>query len=204
MNKEDIINKVTSDIFYNNYCEMKCNYRDIHKDLYQFIILSLLEMKEKKLKAINKGNLKGYVCRMIWLNATSKTAPFYKEYLQQNDIPIDMFDKEYKDEQIPKHHDSYVNHCKENHADCLLSLEYEKQHEEYCRRLEIFITKEEQNFKKKGYAVLNVELLKLNVSGVSLRKIAKGSGIPYPSIRYTIKRLIDRINEDITSYPEGT
>ena len=80
MTRNEIIEQVSKESIYIDYCKRVCGGRDIYKDLFQFIILSLMEIEEEKLIGINeRGKLKGYIVRMIYINANSKTSPFYRE-----------------------------------------------------------------------------------------------------------------------------
>ena len=178
MNKEFIIKEITEDVQYKQYCDNFSN----SDDLYQFVILSLLEMKEERLIAINKGNQKNYIKRMIWLNATSKTSPFFK--LMGYNHELNLYDE---------------NKCTAQ-DDCLLSQEYEKTHEENYNKLEKFINKEVEKLESEGKEPLALKLFYLNANGKSLHKLAKESGVPYPTIRYTIKQLTKRMNEVIINH----
>ena len=179
--KKQIIAEIALSPFYTHYCKTLCERnglsKDDSKDLVQSVILGLLEMDEDKFMKIVKENLKGYVCRILWLNATSKTAPYRWN----------------KDKRTIELMDSHSN----------IPEEDEENKEFIIKIAKDFFDKEEEDSKKKGQTAWNIKVLKLYIELGSYRKVAKELDINYQTARHIVLDLIKRINEDISNYRQS-
>ena len=168
-----LISKITSDRYFIDYCYKLTGGKDIYKDLYQFILLALLEMPKDKQEAIANGNYKNYVTRMIWLNWKSDTAPFRKLYIfKEEDL-----DQDIKEE--------------------IEDIQYS---EDSLQIIDEVLREEIDYHHKKKTFPWNVELFKMYVDVGSYHEMARKINIPYATVRYNINDLIVRINERIANH----
>lgn len=80
MDRISIVEEFSKDPKYMEYCKKVCTIGDLHKDLYQYVALYLLEMNEEKLIKLHaSGGLRMYVARIIYINAYDKTRPFLRQ-----------------------------------------------------------------------------------------------------------------------------
>lgn len=92
--KHKIVKELSSDPYYMELCYRYCNGHELWRDLYQFIFLTLLEMKDEDFFLIR--NHKKYITRMVWLNWVSANSPFRRVYdfttisLEENLIEADV------------------------------------------------------------------------------------------------------------------
>ena len=172
--KKEIIDKVANDKHYLNYCKRLCRGRDVYNDLYQYVMLYLLEMDEDKLINISKGNLKGYIERIIWVNAYYKTTPFHKKHA------LISCDNEFR-------------------ADDLVD-DSESNSEEIHNRLigAIDQTIKEEEERDNGHS-WDVELFKIWMKEGSASATARATSIPYHTVRININQIIEKINENLNS-----
>jgi len=171
MTKEKIIEDICNNKYYNNYCHKITNYNKLSGDLYQHVILQFIMMPEEKVIHLYGQNLKGYLCRMFWLNWHSKLAPFWREYKYDfDDISIDVADNNVNEEQ------EIIIH---------IANEVLKEEEEKCS--------------KRGQYHWNVELFNLYVEDGNYRELARKLDIPYPTVRYNINEIKTKINERIAN-----
>lgn len=179
--KNQIIAEIALNPFYTHYNKVLCARNGLSKedskDLFQSVIIGLLEMDEDKFLKISNENLKGYVCRILWLNATSKTAPF-RFNNSSNTVELN---------------DSHSNIAEE-----------ESEEKEFIIKIaKDFFKKEDIEYKKKGQKAWNVEVLKLYADLGSYRKVAKELKINYQTVRHIVLDLIERINEDISYHRQS-
>ena len=88
--KQQILIQIANDQYLKDAALKLCKGNEIHKDLYQFAMLQMAEKSEQELKEIK--NLRHYVFRVLWLNATSETAPFKRLYKQFDELKHDVED----------------------------------------------------------------------------------------------------------------
>ena len=86
MNRDKIINEIVNDRYYKTYCFRCLGKCDLANELYQYIILEILEMPEDRLIKIYRGNIKGYITRMIYLSSYFKNSPFYPHFNREEDL----------------------------------------------------------------------------------------------------------------------
>lgn len=100
MTRNSIIEGIYRDKQYLNYCKQVCGIGDIYNDLFQYVVLYLMEMNEDKLIALSEsGGLRMYVARIIYINAKSERSEFNKQYKDRL-IYADMIEYEATDENI--------------------------------------------------------------------------------------------------------
>lgn len=173
---------------------------DLYKDLYQFIMLLLCEMDEVKLNNIFNDNPYGYITRMIYWNAISKTAPFYRYLKQDVTSDVDLTRPDHNTQGYKSTTHSRLIYNLGLITETVLDEENEDlQNEELLQHIEIFLKSEVDYWKKEGKddGGLSVRLLERYTEVGSFRKIARESDIPYSTVRHTIKTLLNKINEDI-------
>ena len=194
MLKEQILKELANDKRYNTYCKSVLKYGDLHKDLYQFIMLLLCEMDETKLNKIYNNNPYGYVTRMIYWNAISKTAPFFRYLKQDKNTSLGCENSESIQAKILLKSGLTT--------ETILDEENEDlNNEELLRHIETFLKSEVDYWEGLGKedGGLSVRLLARYTEVGSYRKIAREADIPYPTVRHTIKTLLNKIHEDINS-----
>lgn len=97
MTKHEIVELITKDKAYEAYCKRVCNGKDIYKDLYQYIILTILEKEESKIVGLHeRGEIKLYISRIIWLSVNSKNSEFYQKYIsgEWDELNINISEEE--------------------------------------------------------------------------------------------------------------
>ena len=196
MTRDKIITEITQDSFYMERCKHYTKGGDTYQDLYQFIMLSLLEMPEERLVSIYKVNMKGYINRMIWINATSKTAPFYRQYRYSDYVDVQ---KSSHVSDVPSSSYNYYSG-----GDYFIELKLQEMNSEVddldiLERIKDILAKESQKWLNKGKFPCNVTMLELYSELGSMRELARKTEIPYSTIRYNIDTLIKKINEDLNS-----
>ena len=210
MTKKQILDTIAKDTRYLEYCKKMMKGKDLHKDLYQFIMVSLCEMNERKLQVIFKGSPYGYIIRMIFLNSISKTAPFYRQVVNDNISDYDLTTQwkgSLKDDNTSIYEKvSPDNFMFNNNLITETVLEEESEEYELEEKLKIIesILETEIEFRKsKGEDALAVELLKRYAEVGSFSKIAKEADVSRHTIRHVITTLINKINEDINCNLSG-
>lgn len=100
MTRNEIIEGIYKDSQYLSYCKQVCGGGDLHNDLFQYVVLYLMEMNEAKLIGLSEsGGLRMYVARIIYINAKSERSEFMKQYANRV-VYEDMYDFEPIDENI--------------------------------------------------------------------------------------------------------
>ena len=171
--KNKIIDSIIKDDYYKKVCFSLCNGKYYHQDLYQIIILKLLEISEEKLIIINCGNLKGYVNRMILNEYKNRYSQFNREIKDSGEDlsgNIDLEDEEY------------------------LGLDDIK-----IESVKRVLKEEEDYWNQRGQPPWTILLFEQFKEKKSIRELSRHTNIPYPTIRYNIDRLIQLINEDFNN-----
>ena len=100
MTRNKIIEGIYKDKTYLNYCKQVCGIGDTYNDLFQYVVLYLMEMDEDKLIALSEsGGLRMYVARIIYINSKSESSQFNKQY-KERVVFADMLEYEVIDESI--------------------------------------------------------------------------------------------------------
>jgi hypothetical protein len=186
MLKEQILNELANDKRYITYCKSALKRGDLYKDLYQFVMMLLCEMDEAKLNKIYNNNPYGYVTRMIYWNAISKTAPFFRYLKQDKNISLEG--------EKPSDIQSKLLYSIGLTTETVLDEENEDiNNEELLQHVETFLKSEVEYWKSIGKddGGLSVKLLERYTEVGSYRKIAREADIPYPTVRHTIKTLLN-------------
>lgn len=145
---------------------------DLSNDLYQYIMLSICEMQEERLIEIYKGNIKGYICRMIYLNAFFPKSPF-----QQQERSI-------------------THECLDLNESIAIFDDTINESYDFNEIIEKFLEQEKRECERLGQYPFVVELFRLWQKEGSLNAVSKKTKIPYGSVANYIKEIIRRINED--------
>ena len=169
MTKSEIVLEITKDKAYSNYCKKVCSNKDIYKDLYQYVILYLLEMSEEKIvRLYNEGGLKNYIVRIIYLNAHGDT-PFTRQQKSiGDDIKINSIANEEKDNKEER-----INLVKE------------------AIKKEVLICHQ-----KKIYPA-GLKLLDLHLELGSYQKVANKTKIPYKTVIKYISSIKEKIRNNL-------
>lgn len=94
INRNAIIESIYKDKQYIGYCQRVCTKGDLYQDLFQYVILCLMEMNEDKLLRLHSdGGLRMYIVRIIYINAKSERSEFNKQYVDRV-VYADMSDNE--------------------------------------------------------------------------------------------------------------
>ena len=172
--RTDIINIVINDKRYINYCKRVCNGRDEYKDLYQYIIMQVLEMDEKKLiRLYNEQALNMYLARVIYISINSKTSDFYRTFFDKIETT------ELTELNILDESDNSFNEFLD----------------EFDKELKI----EAETQINKGIYPSQVKLYEIYEAEKSYQKVANETGLKYKTVRNNINalrdKLIKRIND---------
>lgn len=168
MTKNTIVIEIYNDKAYIDYCKRCCNGNDIYKDLFQYVILTILGMEETKLFNIYKNNgLRNYIARIIYISANSKTSEFYRTINGK----IDEIDIDYSHtlESLPNEIDEKLN---------MFDDEMEKE----CNACI-----------QKGIYPASVMMYHLYEKHGSLSEVSRCTDIPFT----TVKRHVDTIRDKI-------
>jgi hypothetical protein len=100
LTKNQIIIEINSDKSYINYCKQVLPIGDTYNDLFQYVLLYLLEMDENKLiKLHSDGGLRMYIVRIIYINGKSLRSEFNKQYIDKI-VYSEMYDYENSNENL--------------------------------------------------------------------------------------------------------
>jgi hypothetical protein len=135
-------------------------------------MLYVCEMPENRLVEVYNGNIKGYICRMIYLNAFFPKSPF-----QQQERSI-------------------THECLDLNESIAVIEENEVSNYDFNDIVERFLEREKRECEKTGQYPFVVELFRLWQKEGSLNAVSKKTKIPYGSVANYIKEIIRRINED--------
>ena len=179
MTRADILLAASKDRQYLDYCRYVCGGADVHKDLYQYVMLYLCELPEAKIIEVNSGNLRAYIKRIIYANANYKNAPFYQKYIKNWDFVDGEVDNRVADN---SHEDTELGEWKESLSKTINDV------------------LEEESRKSEGYA-WKVELFKLWAEIGTYRQTSLKLKIPRATVRLRVLELIDKINENFNHNP---
>lgn len=181
MTKNDIVLEITKDKGYMDCCRKLCLGKDIYRDLFQYIVLYLLEMDEKKLKAIHsRGELKWFVVRIIYVNAKSPDSQFQRTFKDNsgNFEPIHQLPDTISEEDTTKIDDLLNRFDEEMDRECNDCIQ-------------------------KGVYPASVMLYHLYEKHGSYTEVAKCTRIPYKTVQRHVhsirEKVIKKINEDTSS-----
>lgn len=81
ISKSEIIKEVATSQDYQDICRRICSDNSLHKDLFQELIIILLEKEEQKIIDLYENKqLKWFVIKIIQNQWQSSSSPFYKKY----------------------------------------------------------------------------------------------------------------------------
>jgi hypothetical protein len=139
---------------------------------------------------------------MIWLNAISTTAPFYRYFKEDKHMAFDLT-SQVLDGDYAGYNEREGIILKAGLIDYIVLDEEneELENEELLDHIELFLKSEVSYWESQGKEdkTLAVKLLERYTELGSYRQLAREADIPYSTVRYTIKTLLEKINEDITS-----
>lgn len=116
MLRNEIIKQIYDDKQYINYCKQVCVGGDLYNDLFQYVVLYLMEMPKGKLESLyDSGGLRMYVARIIYINAKSERSEFKKQYIDKI-VYNEMYDVEGEDNEhllikVSKEVEKEINEC---------------------------------------------------------------------------------------------
>lgn len=174
MTRNEIIEEIYKDRQYIDYCFRVCQGGDIHKDLFQYVVLYLMEMPKGKLEKIHKrGELRMYVARMIYINVNSQRSQFSKQYSTTGIVEF-----------TPSVKYDYIENSEEQ-PDLKLEKVETKLKEEvlFCHQKNIYPA--------------SVKLLEIYSELGSFQKVADATRIPYKTVRRHIMGLTEKIRSSI-------
>lgn len=168
--RNQIIQGVYNDKQYLSYCKRVCKQGDLYNDLFQYVVLYLLEMPELKLIELHEsGNLRSYIARIIYINANSERSEFRKQYRSELDI------------------DGLVLMQVEDYADFEIELK--------LNHVKSELTKEINECTEKGVYPASVKLLEMYAETGSFQEVANRTNIHYRTVYRHINSLIDKIKK---------
>lgn len=176
LTQREIVEAIAKDRTYFDMCKKICP--DNYDDLWQEVLLIILEYNSEKLIAIHsEGKLKFFVCKIMMNQNFSSTSPFHKKYrakesFYKSDIAQDPYDYE---------------------EDILL--------DKALTEISLYGTENDNNWYR-------AELFKLYLKEGSIRALSKKTSIPVMSIHRSLNEfkadIKKRINENTsnTSIPK--
>lgn len=165
------MNSLAKDPYFEQYAKDLCKRErlrnDAYKDLLQYTWLCLAEKSTEEIVKLESQNIKGFVCRILWINAMSETAPFRRGEMNYSQLNDDIIQEECDGEK-----------------------------EIIIKIAEDFLKKETEYWEKKEkLPAWNVKVLELYAELGSYRKVEEVLHINYQTVRHIVLDLINRINE---------
>ena len=103
MTRDEVIKEVNENPEYLRICGKILNWNSLYKDLYQELLLILLEYPKEKYGPIpNLNQLKFFIVGIICRMAHSNTSPFYYKYKRRPDYNELLFDEQNADDSKTK------------------------------------------------------------------------------------------------------
>lgn len=202
MTRSEIINDITEDPQYLAYCKRVCNGADIHKDLYQYIVLYFLELDENRLIEIyNTGGLRNYIARVIYTQAYGKTSGFTRE-IKGTIVTEDL---EWLKEMAESHDDFEFHESKmaKKYFEFVADNENRAESEEKLNEFDKEIQRECARCEAKGIYPTSVKLYQIYEEKQCYTEVSKCLGIPYRTVQYHIHGLrnkaVKAVNDKNTS-----
>lgn len=147
-----------------------CVSGDLFNDLFQYVVLCLMEMPEDKLIRLGEsGGLRMYVARIIYINAKSPSSQFQR---QINSCGDDI--------------DKYIV---SQLIDDVEGFDYD----EWLNKFDVELKKECNECIVKGVYPAQVKLYELYEEKRSYTKVAACTQIPYKTVQRNIKALREKI-----------
>lgn len=175
--RNQIIEEIYRDTQYINYCRKVCNDSFLADDLFQYLILYLMEMPEGKLEALyNEGNLRNYIARIIYCSINGNRSQFLKEIKDSNNILS-------------------LNQC----DFFLLKSENENENNKHLLldKIDEFIDKEEKRCNTKKIYPVSLRLFEIYKKEGSCKAVSKLTGINYKTVSRHIKIIINKLKMEI-------
>lgn len=203
--RDKIVSEIYSDNSYINYCYKVCRGRDIHKDLFQYVILYLMEMPQDKLERIyNEGGLRSYVARIIYCSINGNRSQFLKQINGEpcESLPIiepkqSVFNYHYSNDGM----EDFISKKAKSFISSGTVLQYG---EEVAYNVNFTLKKvnevlnsEELYWKKKDMYPAPVRLFEIYLELGSFMEVSRATLIPYKTVRRHINDLINKIKENL-------
>lgn len=171
MTREKIIEEITGDPQYLSYCKRVCAGADVHKDLYQYVVLYFLEMRSERLIEIHAtGGLRNYIARVIYTQAYGKKSGFLRELNGLIDLSeLQDFHSNIKDQEQVSVVDEMIN-------------EYDQELINECIRCEVA-----------GIYPTAVKLYQIYEENGCYKKVSRTIGVPYRTLQYHIHGLRNKL-----------
>lgn len=172
MNRNDIITEIYNDKQYINYCKKVCQHGDLYNDLFQYVVLYLMEMPEKRLIELHEsGGLKMYIARIIYANGTNPTRQFMRQYISDGDLDYKTIG------QLDESNENDDYETKINHINKGIKTEIKE-----CIN--------------KGFYPASVKLLEIYAECGSYQEVANRTKIPYKTVYRHINSLREKLIND--------
>lgn len=202
MNREQIINEIAHAKDLPNICRKVAKGDDRAKDLFQHLILNLLEMPDEKLFDIyNRGNLRVYCLGFVYRSWYSKTSTFGQMYqhahyhLVSDSVDIGKMEAIRDEQFIDNQYDDEPYKLK----DARLAMykiaddNTEKTYHDLLDKVDDQVT----SMSADPQQWYDAKLLQIYSEVRSVRKMSKEIGIPYKSIHNSIQQAKCRIKENL-------
>lgn len=197
MTRNEIIEGIYKDSQYLSYCKQVCNGGDLYNDLFQYVVLYLMEMNEAKLIALSEsGGLRMYVARIIYINAKSDRSEFMKQYNGRIELPERAYFFE-------GGNGNFVRNKQTNFERIIKSEQYNDSNnfgesEEYdIEDVEEELRKEVVFCNSKNIYPASAKLLEIYAECGSYQEVANRTKIPYKTVRRHIITLREKIIKNI-------
>lgn len=197
MTRNEIIEGIYKDSQYLSYCKQVCSGGDLHNDLFQYVVLYLMEMNESKLIALSEsGGLRMYVARIIYINAKSDRSDFMKQYNGKIELPEGSYYFEGKNygkvkvsnfERVINSELFNANHNFSESEENLYDIE----------DVEAELRKEVIFCNSKNIYPASAKLLEIYAECGSYQEVANRTKIPYKTVRRHIITLREKIIKNI-------
>lgn len=182
MTKSQIIEQIANDRSYSDYVKKVCNGRDIHKDLYQYSMLTVMEMEESKMIEVHgRVGIKAYMLGLIYKSLYGNRSRFMNEYNGMNT------------EELTPWHDS-------------VELESLTEIEAKLNKFDEALKRECERCENEGVYPTAVKIYEIYEEKGSYAEVARCTGIPYKTVQRfvhnTRETILKNIDEDTDSDTE--
>jgi hypothetical protein len=173
MTARKIIELISNDREYKKLCRNICKDKSLYEDLFQELIIILLEYPADKIESLyNSNQLKWFVIRILKNQADSTTSPFYKKYNKFKNNTANL--------------SPHINWIVESKYEGEYDIEKDKFEQQVLDDFNICNSADEY-YKK--------NLFKEAVELGSVAKLSRKTGIYIKSVRYTLAEFKKELKE---------
>ena len=204
--RNKIIEEIYNDKQYIEYCFKVCKGKDLHKDLFQYVVLYLMEMPQEKLERLHRdGELKMYIARIIYCSINGNRSQFLKQLHggPSEEIPPTEprqtvfnyhYDEDGADRYISKKARFFIS------SGTILALggvDVAYKWDVILHKVYDVLDKETAYWEKKNLYPAPVRLFEIYLELGTFMAVSEKTKIPYKTVRRHIQELIEKIKSNL-------